>query len=209
MTFKYVIVGESGVGKSCVMLQFVDRRFEHVHDVTVGIELCATSIVIDNKHVKIQIWDTAGQECFRSIARSYYRGAQGCILVYDITRRSSFEAIERVLEEARTNVSSDCVFFLVGNKCDLEHRRQVPREEGERFAQELGLHFMETSAKTGYNVNETFIRASIVFYERLQRGDVADTAAIYGRPHGQLTGGQLGGGGGTEEPRKGCCGKGP
>lgn len=206
MTFKFLIVGESGVGKSCTMTQFAERRFHPVHDTTVGVEFAARLIVIDNKHIRLQIWDTAGQESFRSVARSYYRGAQGCLIVYDITRRDSFEVIDSFLAEARANVSPNCEMFLVGNKADLESRRQVSKEEGEAYAREHGLHFLEASAKTGFNVNEIFIRASILFYEKLQRGEVADTGAIYGRPGGQILGAQLGTQPPQAEPKSRCCG---
>jgi len=150
--FKYIIIGDTGVGKSCLLLQFTDKRFQPVHDLTIGVEFGARMINIDNRQVKLQIWDTAGQESFRSITRSYYRGAAGALLVYDITRRETFNHLTRWLEEARQNANQSMCIMLIGNKSDLDHRRQVSKEEGEKFARDNGLIFLETSAKTAANV---------------------------------------------------------
>ncbi|XP_028933810.1 ras-related protein Rab-2B isoform X1 [Ornithorhynchus anatinus] len=152
--FKYIIIGDTGVGKSCLLLQFTDKRFQPVHDLTIGVEFGARMISIDGKQIKLQIWDTAGQESFRSITRSYYRGAAGALLVYDITRRETFIHLTSWLEDARQHSSSNMVIMLIGNKSDLESRRDVKKEEGEAFAREHGLIFMETSAKTASNVEE-------------------------------------------------------
>jgi len=146
--FKYIIIGDTGVGKSCLLLQFTDKRFQPVHDLTIGVEFGARMITIDGKQIKLQIWDTAGQESFRSITRSYYRGAAGALLVYDITRRDTFNHLTTWLEDARQHSNSNMVIMLIGNKSDLESRREVKKEEGEAFAREHGLIFMETSAKT-------------------------------------------------------------
>nr|XP_045254238.1 ras-related protein Rab-2A isoform X1 [Macaca fascicularis] len=156
--FKYIIIGDTGVGKSCLLLQFTDKRFQPVHDLTIGVEFGARMITIDGKQIKLQIWDTAGQESFRSITRSYYRGAAGALLVYDITRRDTFNHLTTWLEDARQHSNSNMVIMLIGNKSDLESRREVKKEEGEAFAREHGLIFMETSAKTASNVEEAFIR---------------------------------------------------
>ena len=107
---------------------------------------------INDKNIKLQIWDTAGQESFKSITRSYYRGAAGALLVYDITRKETFNHLTRWLEEVRQNGNPDIMIMLIGNKADLDSRRQVSTEEGERFAKENGLIFLETSAKTAFNV---------------------------------------------------------
>ncbi|EMS64610.1 Ras-related protein Rab-2-B [Triticum urartu] len=143
--FKYIIIGDTGVGKSCLLLQFTDKRFQPVHDLTIGVEFGARMITIDNKPIKLQIWDTAGQESFRSITRSYYRGAAGALLVYDITRRA------------------------------------VSYEEGEQFAKEHGLVFMEASAKTAQNVEEAFIKTAGTIYKKIQDGvfDVSNEVADY------------------------------
>ncbi|KAL7671085.1 hypothetical protein ACOME3_005998 [Neoechinorhynchus agilis] len=127
-------------------------------------------IHFDNESIKLQIWDTAGQESFRSITRSYYRGAAGALLVYDITRRDTFEHLINWLEDARQH-SCVMVIMLIGNKSDLSaSRREVKREEGEAFAREHDLIFMETSAKTAENVEEAFVDTAREIYDRMQRG---------------------------------------
>jgi len=175
---KYIIIGDTGVGKSCLLLQFTDKRFQPVHDLTIGVEFGARMITIDNRQIKLQIWDTAGQESFRSITRSYYRGAAGALLVYDITRRETFNHLTRWLEEARQNANQSMVIMLIGNKSDLDHRRQVSTEEGEKFVKDHGLIFLETSAKTAANVEEAFIHTAQKIYENIQAGiyDVSNEA---------------------------------
>ncbi|KAF5742819.1 ras-related protein RABB1c-like [Tripterygium wilfordii] len=168
--FKYIIIGDTGVGKSCLLLQFTDKRFQPVHDLTIGVEFGARMITIDNKPIKLQIWDTAGQESFRSITRSYYRGAAGALLVYDITRRETFNHLASWLEDARQHANSNMTIMLIGNKCDLAHRRAVSTEEGEQFAKEHGLIFMEASAKTAQNVEEAFIKTAATIYKKIQDG---------------------------------------
>uniref|UniRef100_A0A0D6QWL5 Uncharacterized protein n=1 Tax=Araucaria cunninghamii TaxID=56994 RepID=A0A0D6QWL5_ARACU len=176
--FKYIIIGDTGVGKSCLLLQFTDKRFQPVHDLTIGVEFGARMIMIDNKPIKLQIWDTAGQESFRSITRSYYRGAAGALLVYDITRRETFNHLATWLEDARQHATANMTIMLIGNKCDLGHRRAVSFEEGQQFAKEHGLIFMETSAKTSQNVEEAFINTASEIYHKIQDGvfDVSNEA---------------------------------
>lgn len=146
--FKYIIIGDTGVGKSCFLLQFTDKRFQHVHDMTIGVEFGSRTIDLDSKSIKLQIWDTvrnivpwmlansvltspfflfwqAGQEAFRSITRSYYRGACCALLMYDIARRETFDHVAEWLREAKKNSNPHMVIILVGNKADLEHKRAV------------------------------------------------------------------------------------
>ena len=160
-TFKYIIVGDSSVGKSCLLLQFTDKRFKQAHDLTIGVEFGSRLIAVDSKtNIKLQIWDTAGQESFRSITRSYYRGAICSLLVYDITRRSSFQNCVKWLEEIQEHGYSKMLIVLIGNKCDLEDQRQVSSDEGMQFARRNDLVFFETSAKTSTGVEETFTQVT-------------------------------------------------
>jgi len=166
--FKYIVIGDTGVGKSCLLLQFMDKRFQPVHDLTIGVEFGARMITLDKMPIKLQIWDTAGQESFRSITRAYYRNAACALLVYDITRRETFAHLTRWLNEARQNSHPNMVIMLIGNKCDLDHRRQVSYEEGAKFASENGLIFLETSARTATNVEEAFMRTAAQILENIK-----------------------------------------
>lgn len=169
--FKYIVIGDTGVGKSCLLLQFTDKRFQPEHDLTIGVEFGARMVTIDGKDHKLQIWDTAGQESFRSITRSYYRGAAGALLVYDITRRETFNHLASWLNDVRQYSSSNMVITLIGNKSDMEGQRKVSIEEGEEFARENGLYFMETSAKTANNVDAAFIETARHIYEKVESGE--------------------------------------
>jgi len=170
--FKYIIVGDTAVGKSCLLLQFTDKRFTPVHDLTIGVEFGSRTVTINTSPVKLQIWDTAGQEKFRSITRSYYRGAAGALLVYDITRRETFEHLTSWLEDCRKYSSSDITIMLIGNKSDLESSRQVSAQEAAAFAQTHGLVFLETSAKTAHNVEQAFINSAKTIYDKVEKGSV-------------------------------------
>ncbi|KAI9294559.1 ras-domain-containing protein, partial [Neoconidiobolus thromboides FSU 785] len=140
------------------------------HDLTIGVEFGARFVNVEDKKIKLQIWDTAGQESFRSITRSYYRGAAGALLVYDITRRETFQHISTWLDDAREHSSQNTTIMLIGNKSDLEARREVSREEGEKFAQDNGLYFMETSAKTSDNVEKAFLNTAENIFNKIQQG---------------------------------------
>ncbi|CAI5730755.1 unnamed protein product [Hyaloperonospora brassicae] len=158
VTLKYIIIGDSEVGKSSLLLQFTEQHFQSVHDLTIGVEFGAKLLEVDGRKVKLEIWDTAGQETFLSITRSYYRGADGALLVYDVSRRASFEHLSRWLHECRQNCHNDEVEILVvGMKCDVsDAAREVPEEEGRAWAAAHGLVFIEASAKTALNVEQAF-----------------------------------------------------
>ncbi|XP_039822696.1 ras-related protein Rab-2-A-like [Panicum virgatum] len=168
--FKCIVIGDTGVGKSCLMLQFTDKRFRPGHDLTIGVEYGARIVPVDGVPTKIQVWDTAGQEAFRSITRSYYRGAAAAVLVYDITRRETFNHVASWLEDAKQLVSPHLTMVLVGSKCDLSNRRSVSYEEGERFAMEHGMIFLEASAKTAQNVEEAFTAAARIVIKKIKDG---------------------------------------
>jgi len=169
--FKFIIIGDTGVGKSCLLLQFTDKRFQSVHDLTIGVEFGArlVNIQASKTPIKLQIWDTAGQESFRSITRSYYRGACGALLVYDVTRRDTFVNVKRWLDEARCNSNPEMCITLVGNKSDLDSKHVISTAEGEDFARQHGLSFVETSAKTAEFVEKAFIITSDCVYDKVKR----------------------------------------
>jgi Ras-related protein Rab-2A len=169
---RYIIIGDTGVGKSCLLLQFTDKRFQPVHDLTIGVEFGARMVTVDGAQVKLQVWDTAGQESFRSITRSYYRGAAGALLVYDITRRETFDHLASWLEDARQHANPAMTVALVGNKADLGHRRAVSTEEGAAFAAEHGLLFLETSAKSALNVEAAFVETARGIHAKIASGEL-------------------------------------
>jgi len=203
--FKYIIIGDTGVGKSCLLLQFTDKRFQPVHELTIGVEFGARMILIDNTQIKLQIWDTAGQESFRSITRSYYRGAAGALLVYDITRRETFNHLTTWLEDARQHYHQNMTVMLIGNKIDLEGRRAVSTEEGEQFARENGLFFIETSAKTAANVEEAFVNTAKKIYEKVQKGLFDVSNETFGIKIGPLQSTNQGVGEHKQRSSEGCC----
>ncbi|OMJ76005.1 hypothetical protein SteCoe_24718 [Stentor coeruleus] len=192
--FKYIIVGDSCVGKSCFMLRFTDNRFRADHDVTIGVEFGSKIIRIGKTLIKIQIWDTAGQENFRSIARSYYRGAVGVIIMYDITNKDSFINIYRWLNELKEQSSHKFSIVLVGNKLDLATHRVVKPEEALEFAINNEMLFSEASALTGVNVESVFVRSATEIMKKIENGDI-DMAKEH-------TGIRVGEG----NKRRGCCG---
>ena len=156
------------------------------------------------RRTQLQIWDTAGQESFRSITRSYYRGAAGALLVYDITRRDTFKHLSRWLEEARQHSQSNMVIMLIGNKTDLEHRRAVSTEEGRAFADKHGLIFLETSAKTAFNVEQAFLGTAEEIHRNIDSGAIDVT----NESHGIKVGMSGGAGGGGNQVHLGSAGSG-
>ncbi|XP_018815771.1 ras-related protein RABA5c-like [Juglans microcarpa x Juglans regia] len=154
--FKIVIIGDSAVGKSNLLSRYARNEFNMHSKATIGVEFQTQVLEIDGKEVKAQIWDTAGQERFRAVTSAYYRGAVGALVVYDISRRSTFDSITRWLEELNTHSDTTVARMLVGNKCDLDNIRAVSIEEGTSLAEAEGLFFMETSALDSTNVKKAF-----------------------------------------------------
>jgi len=155
--FKLVLIGDSGVGKSCLLLRFADDAFTDSYISTIGVDFRFRTVTIDSKIVKLQIWDTAGQERFRTITSAYYRGADGIIMVYDVTSSESFDHVEEWLSEVDRYANENTCKLLVGNKADLVDKREVTEEVAQRFADKLNISFLETSAKTATNVEAAFL----------------------------------------------------
>jgi len=155
--FKLVLLGESAVGKSSLVLRFVKGQFTEYQESTIGAAFLTQTVFLNDTCLKFEIWDTAGQERYHSLAPMYYRGAHAAIVVYDITNRDSFERAQNWVKELQRQGNPNIVIALAGNKLDLAEHRQVPSDEAQSYSDENGLLFMETSAKTAANVNELFV----------------------------------------------------
>uniref|UniRef100_A0A3Q3E560 Ras-related protein Rab-19 n=1 Tax=Labrus bergylta TaxID=56723 RepID=A0A3Q3E560_9LABR len=156
--FKIILIGDSNVGKTCVVQNFKSGIFYERQQNTIGVDFSVRTLDIEGKKVKMQVWDTAGQERFRTITQSYYRSAHGAIIAYDITRRSTFDSVNHWIKEVETYGATNVVLVLIGNKCDLEEERQVLFQEACGMANDRGiLAALETSAKESQNVEEAFM----------------------------------------------------
>lgn len=169
-TFKFIVIGSSGVGKTSLLKRLIDDAFSADNSSTIGVEYLSTVIEVDGQPIKLQIWDTAGQEKFRSIAKSYFRHAVGVILVYDITDRKSFDDLSFWLNDVHSLCDPNAAITLIGNKLDLADRRAVTPAEAQAFASNHQLTYLETSARGGDNVNEAFHRATKTVYEKAESG---------------------------------------
>jgi len=155
--FKLLLIGDSGVGKSCLLLRFADDTYSESYISTIGVDFKIRTIEHDGKTIKLQIWDTAGQERFRTITSSYYRGAHGIIVVYDVTDSDTFDNVKQWLQEIERYASENVKKLLVGNKSDLTQRKQVDFTTAKEYAKQLEIPFLETSAKANTNVEQAFI----------------------------------------------------
>ncbi|KAM4657947.1 ras-related protein Rab-5A isoform 1-T2 [Amazona ochrocephala] len=160
--FKLVLLGESAVGKSSLVLRFVKGQFHEFQESTIGAAFLTQTVCLDDTTVKFEIWDTAGQERYHSLAPMYYRGAQAAIVVYDITNEESFARAKNWVKELQRQASPNIVIALAGNKADLANKRAVDFQEAQAYADDNSLLFMETSAKTSMNVNEIFMAIALI-----------------------------------------------
>ena len=155
--YKVLLLGDTTVGKTCFLLKYTDKIFQDVHITTIGLDYRLKTMTLKSgKNVKLQIWDTAGQDRFKAITKNYYKGANGIILVYDVTNTKTYDNIKTWISQIREEATPNVVVYLCGNKIDMKDNRSVSTEEGKKLSQEFGLPFHETSAKDGININETF-----------------------------------------------------
>jgi small GTP-binding protein len=165
LSFKLIVIGDSGVGKSCLTTKAVKNSFEDYYQATVGFEFLTFNMKINDLAIKMQIWDTCGQEIYKSLISNFYRNSSLAIILYSIDNKESFEHAENWLNDLKSQANPDVRIFLVGNKSDLEDERKVSKEEGLKFKNDQGLDlFMETSAKTGYNARSVMIEAAKLLY---------------------------------------------
>nr|CAD7414616.1 unnamed protein product [Timema poppensis] len=194
--FKLLLIGDSGVGKSCLLLRFADDTYTESYISTIGVDFKIRTIDLDGKTIKLQIWDTAGQERFRTITSSYYRGAHGIIVVYDCTDQESFNNVKQWLEEIDRYACDNVNKLLVGNKCDLTTKKVVDYTTAKEYADQLGIPFLETSAKNATNVEQAFMTMAAEIKNRVgppsSATDTANKVKIDpGRP--------------IETTKSGCC----
>ena len=190
-SYKFIIIGSSGVGKTAIMKRLVENTFSTDSQSTIGVEFDSTSIEVDGQSVKLQIWDTAGQERFRSIAKAYFRNAVGVILVFDITERKTFDDVNMWLNDVHTLCDPSACVILIGNKSDLASSRVVTMAEAENFAAHHQLTYLETSARLGDNVKESFVKVATAIYRKNQKPTISPS--------------QLTAQGNTTQKSKGCC----
>ena len=184
---KFIIVGDSGVGKSCILKRFESDSFNDVNPATVGIEFVRKKVNIDEKSIMVQVWDTAGQESMFSLTAGYFKNSCGVILVFDVTNRASFEHLKRWLDQINNNANSSARRVLIGNKVDLDFQRMVSRADAEKFAKENNMPYIETSAKTAKNIYEMFNMLTLTVYTDIRENKIAiDEDGRYGVKRGEL-----------------------
>jgi len=175
--FKLLLIGDSGVGKSCLLLRFADDTYTESYISTIGVDFKIRTIELEGKTVKLQIWDTAGQERFRTITSSYYRGAHGIIVVYDVTDQDTFANVKQWLSEIDRYASEGVNKLLVGNKSDLTNKKVVEYTVAKEFADQLTIPFLETSAKSATNAEQAFMTMAKQIKDRMGSATVQPTGA--------------------------------
>ena len=196
--FKLLLIGDSGVGKSCLLLRFADDTYTESYISTIGVDFKIRTIELDGKCIKLQIWDTAGQERFRTITSSYYRGAHGIIIVYDITDKDSYNNVKQWLNEIERYANESVNKLLVGNKADLEEKRMVQTDTAKEYAASSDINFLETSAKEKMNVERSFMKIAAQIMERMNAEGLQGSNTA--KPAANLAGNKIGGG-----KSNGCC----
>ena len=166
--YKVLLLGDSIVGKTCILMRFTEGTFPEIHMSTVGLDYRVKQMTLENgQSAKVCIWDTAGQERFRAITKNYYKGAHGIMLIYDVTRQETFDNVRNWLTQVTENASDNATIFLIGNKCDDVDGRQISTEEGKKVASDYGITFIETSAKKDINISSTFEELVKEIYQKV------------------------------------------
>ena len=190
---KIITLGDSHVGKSCLIVKYIENRFSISYASTIGFDLKHKQIILkDGNKVRLTLFDTAGQERFRSLAKNYIRKANGILLIYDISDKSTFISIEKWMENIQDEIDDKIPIILVGNKSDLNDKRKVSTEEGKKKANEYGFPFYETSCKTGVNVNKCFIELAELVYENTGKNPLKNSNQKIKKNS-------------SKDKKKGCC----
>ena len=174
MMFKVVLVGDSFVGKTNIMSKYIKNEFHEDSKATVGVEFGSKQFTVEGHSIKAQIWDTAGQERYKAITSAYYKGAKGAFIVYDITRKQSFDSVEKWVNDVTAVADKKITIILIGNKCDLEDQRQITKEQGEEKANKLEIAFLETSAYSGENLDKAFDKMMNEVYKKCHEEMLSD-----------------------------------
>ena len=201
LLYKIIIIGDTCVGKSNILSRYLKDEFREDSKSTVGVELGTKFLKVKDVGTKIQIWDTAGQERYKSITSSYYKGSHGCFIVYDITSEISFENVDKWYQQAQKEASKDVSIILVGNKCDLEEQRKVPKEKGEEKAKQFNIPFFETSALSKIKIDDIFTEMVNNIFERTggPKNDDDDDIEIINENDKPINLNA------QEQKKKGCC----
>ena len=197
--FKVIIVGEAGVGKSCLLRRYADQSFTDNYINTIGVDFKVRTVDIMGKIVKLNIWDSAGQERFRTIVNTYYRGAHGICVVYDITDTDSFEKVGEWLKDVSELAEPSAKKLIIGSKLDLEGKRQVLLQEVQSYADNLNIPFIETSSKSGHNVQQAFMQMTKMLLEDVGGDEMLETDADAFKLDGNTSGV------GEANDKKKCC----
>ena len=172
--FKVVLVGDSGVGKTNILSKYIKNEFHEDSKSTIGVEFGSKQLKIEGHKIKAQIWDTAGQEKYKAITSAYYKGAKGAFVVYDITRKETFNSVDRWINDLKTSADKNLTIIMIGNKCDLEDQRQVSADQGEEKGKSYDVAFMETSAFSGENIDNDFGNLINEIYKKCYEEMTAD-----------------------------------
>ena len=203
LSFKLIIIGDSGTGKSCLTTKAVKNNFEDYYQATVGFEFLTFNMKINDLVIKMQIWDTCGQEIYKSLISNFYRNSSLAVIVYSIDNKESFEHAENWLTDLKSQANPDVRIFLVGNKSDLEEERKVSKDDGLKFKNDQGLDlFMETSAKTGYNARNVLIEAAKLLYADYLKYADSNPQPKNNQNNDNV---KIGGKDKDKEKKKGCC----